>query len=194
MHKIAEASLPDAMKFAFDNFIKDKNLDPRGLLAYRPMPKNKEDKDSASWYRDNPTTGIIYLDKHPNAREAWVLVKFERRKDAKLGQHTIAHDNVKITTPEEFKEFFGVDPAPDFDFASDMTIFVRWNKERVTNTNVNRDFDETAPHFFMYTNHRRVNLDRLIKRLYRINDILDTDPNAIVGGVFSIPYSATDIH
>ena len=102
MYKIAEASLPDAMEFVFDNFIKSKELDPRGLLAYRPAPKNKKDKDSASWYRDNPTTGIIYLDKHPNAREAWVLVKFERRKDAKLCQPS------HIQHFQNYRQYFSV--------------------------------------------------------------------------------------
>lgn len=184
--KVEEANLSQAMKFAFDYFVKPH--DPKNILAYRPT--NQKDKE---WLRDNNTTGIIYLKKHPGAKAAWVLVKFEQKTRKKYGRHQVAKQSVKISTPDQFEAFFGVQPAPDFNFAEDMTINVKWDKELVTNQNANRDFDETTPNFYMYTNHLSVNLDRLGKWLYRINQIIETNPNAIIGDQFNIPYSATNL-
>lgn len=184
--KISEANLSQAMKFAFDEFVSPH--DPDGILDYRPVTQ----KDTA-WLRDNTTTGIIFLKKHPNAKQAWVLVKFEQKRTNRVGQHTVFHNNVKVSSPEQFKEFFGVEPGPNFKFEDDMAIYVRWGKEQVANQNVTRDFDETTPNFYMYTNHLSANLDVVIQRLYRINQIIETNPNAIIGNQFNIPYSATNI-
>ena len=134
MFKVSEATLPKAMDYVYENFIKPH--DPEGLLAYRPTGSQS---GLSSWQRDNPTTGIIYLAKHPQAKVAWVLVKFEQNKNKTYGQHVIYNDNVKITSKEQFKEFFGVEPT--IEFPEDMTIYVRWNKEKRTNNNPNRDFD-----------------------------------------------------
>lgn len=186
MVEIAEATLSKAMKFAYDSFIAP--LDTEHLLDYRPVTQQDTD-----WLHDNPATGVIYLKKHPNAKVAWVLVKFEQRKTNVLGQHQVAHSNVKISSPEEFETFFKTKLSPDFEFPNDMTIYVRWDKENVLNKRYNRDFDETTPNFYMYTNHHKANLPTLIKRLYRINDIIDTNPKAIIGNQFNIPDSATKI-
>lgn len=184
--KVSEANLSQAMKFMFDEFIKAKGLDPDGILAYRPVSQKDEE-----WLRDNATNGIIYLDKHPTCKAAWVLVKFEMTTDKKFGQHAKYGNSVKISNKEQFKKFFGVEPTNEW--ADDMVIYVRWDKSIETNKYAYRDFDETTPNFYMYTNHLKTNLDRVIKRLYRINDILDTNPNAIRGNQFVIPYNATDI-
>lgn len=185
MERISEANMSTAMKFAFEYFIAPH--DPDGILDYRPKSQNDP------FLRDNPTTGIIFLKKHPEAKVAWVLTKFEQSTEKKYGQHVISHDNVKISNVEEFKDFFGVAPGPNFVFPDDMTIYVKWNKEKVVNKNANRDFDEYTPNFYMYTNHLKVNLNRLVKRLLRINQIIETNPKAIINGQFNIPYSATDI-
>lgn len=186
MVQISEANISSAMKFAFEEFIKP--LDKEGILDYRP--KNQKDED---WLRDNKASGLIYLKKHPTAKVAWVIVRFESRTDKVYGQHTITKENRKITTPQEFQDFFGVAPGPDFSWPEDLTIYARWDKEKVANKYANRDYDETTPNFYMYTNHLEVNLDKLIKRLYRIDEIINTDPKAIQGNVFNIPYSATNI-
>lgn len=189
--KIEEATMSQAMNFAFDHFIKpilEKN-NAENIIDYRP--KSKANEEDSSWSRDNPTTGLLYLKKHPNAKVAWVLVKFEQRTDKVYGQHAKYGNSVKISNPTEFEEFFGVAPATDW--PADMVIYARWDKTKETNKYAYRDFDETTPNFYMYTNHLHVNLDRVIKRLVRINDIIETDPKAIIGNQFNIPYNATDI-
>lgn len=188
MTRIEEANLSKAMDFTFNHFIEPLlSQEDKETLAYRPVTQ----KDN-EWLRDNPATGIIYLSKHPNAKEAWVLVKFEQRTDKKFGQHAKYGSNIKITNVDEFKNFFGVEPSPDFNW-NDKVIYVRWDKTVETNPYAYRDFDETTPNFYMYTNHRKVNLETLVKRLLRINEIIETDPKAISGNMFNIPYSATNI-
>ena len=183
MFKISEANLSQAMKFTFEEFIENKNLDPDHILAY--SPKSQGDK---KYLRDNPTTGLIYLKKHPNAREAWVLVKFGSR-EATYGQTTIPQTRKTIRTEQEFQDYFGVTPVKGF--TDDTRIMVTSDYQKVTDKNPKRDFDETTPDFYMYTNHLKVNLDKLIKRLYRINDIIEK--TGTIDGLFNIPYSATDI-
>lgn len=189
MVRVEEANLRNAMNFAFEEFIKSKDLDPANILDYRPKGNSDDDK---RWIRDNPTTGIIFLKKHPNAKVAWVLVKFEETTNKVYGQHVTYDTNQKLSTPEQFAEYFGVD-LPNKNWDADTVVYVRSGKQKQINKNANRDFDETTPNFYMYTNHLKTNLDRLIKRLYRINEIIEKNPNAIIGGQFNIPYSATDI-
>lgn len=185
MVKIAESNMSTAMKFAFDRFIAPH--DPDGILDYRP----KSQKDE--FLKDNPTTGFIFLKKHPEAKVAWVLVKFEQMTDKKFGQHVKYGNNIKIANKNQFKDFFGVGPSPNFNWSDDMVMYVRWNKKLEPNKRPNRDFDEYTPNFYMYTNHSKVNLDKLVTRLLRINEIIETNPNAIIGNQFNIPYSATNI-
>lgn len=180
MIQISEANLSKAMGFTFETFIEPK--DPEHILDYRPVNQ----KDS-SWLRDNPTTGIIYLKKHPNAKEAWILVKFERR-EAEYGTSVVPQQRKTIRTEQEFEDFFGV--APKQNFADDMVIQVSWDKQKVTNKNAKRDFDETTPNFYRYGNHLAVSLDKAIKGMYRINEIIETTGS--VGNLFKIPYSATN--
>lgn len=186
MVRIEEANLSQAMKFAFEYFIQP--LDTKGILSYRPVTQKDEE-----YLRDNPTNGIIFLKKHPNAKVAWVIVKFEQRKDKKFGQHAKFNHNIKISNKEQFKEFFGVEPSESFEWPEDMVIYARWDKTLETNKYAYRDFDETTPNFYMYTNHIKTNLNVVVKRLYRINEIIETNPDAIKGDQFNIPYSATNI-
>lgn len=191
MVKVEEATMSQAMSFAFEEFIQP-ILEKNGasdVIDYRP--KSKANEEDSSWSQDNPTTGLLYLKKHPNAKVAWVLVKFEQRTDKKFGQHAKYDNSVKINSPEKFKEFFGVEPANEW--PTDMVVYARWNKKLETNKYAYRDFDETTPNFYMYTNHIRTNLDVVIKRLMRINEIIETNPKAIIGNQFNIPYSATNI-
>lgn len=185
MVEIAEANMSNAMKFVFEKFIVPH--DPDGILDYRP--KSQQDE----FLKDNPTTGFIFLKKHPEAKAAWVLVKFEQLTDRRYGQHVKYGNNIKINSVDDFKKFFGTEPGPGFIWSDDMVMYIRWDKSLERNKRANRDFDEYTPNFYMYTNHLKVNLDRLVKRLLRINTIIETDPKAIVGNQFNIPYSATDI-
>lgn len=182
MIKISEANLSQAMKFAFDEFIEPH--DPDKILAYKPF--NQKDKD---WLRNNPTTGIIYLKKHPNVKEAWVLVKFESREKS-FGTTTIPQQRTTIKSIEDFEEFFGVKPTKNF--TNDTVVMVNSDYKATPNKNPKRDFDETTPNFYMYTNHLKVNLDKLVKRLYRIDAII-TASGGTTGNLYKIPYSATDI-
>lgn len=185
--KVSEANLSQAMKFTFERDIAPYDKD--GILSFAPKTQSKD-----GWLRDNPTTGIIYLKKHPNLREAWVMVKFERQDDVK-GTSVVSKSKAKISNEKEFEEFFGTKPGPDFVFPDDMTIYVRWDKETIVNKNFNRDFDETSPTYYMFTNNARVNKDKLIQRLYRINDIVEEgeEGKAIINGQFNIPYPATNV-
>lgn len=185
-YKVSEANLPTAMKFVFDYFISP--LDNKHLLGYRPTHDDRQ-----RWERDNPTTGVIYLKKFPQLKAAWVLVKFEQTQDKVYGQHQVAQDKVTIRNVQEFQNFFGVTPSASFNWTPDMTMYVRWNKQNVVNPYPYRDFDETTPNFYMYVNHLKVNLDKVIQRLYRMNEILEKDPNAIKGDMFNLPYNLTNI-
>ena len=69
-----------------------------------------------------------------------------------------------------------------------MVMYVRWDKKLEVNKRPNRDFDEYTPNFYMYTNHSKVNLDKLVTRWLRINEIIETNPKAIIGNQFNIPY------
>lgn len=180
-YRISEANLSNAMKFVFEHWIRPR--DSEGILDY--APKSQSNK---SYLRDNPTTGMIYLKKHPQAKQAWVLVKFEHREKTFVQQNR-AQQHITIRTPQEFEDFFGV--APVQNFTDDMYITAYWDKQKVTNANPTRDFDETTPNFYMYVNHLNVNVDKLVKRLYRINDIIET--LGTEGGLFNIPYSPTNI-
>lgn len=180
--RIEEANLAAAMDFAFNYFIKP--LDKRDLLDYRPQKTNSNNE----WQRDNPTTGVIYLKKHPNAKEAWVLVKFEQREQTS-NIRKIPQQHKTIKTITEFKDFFGVEPNQNF-IEGDTQVLVKWQKEEKV-TRPRRDFDETTPNFYMYTNHLKTNLSTVIQRLYRINDIIDTTGST--GDLFNIPYKLTDI-
>lgn len=190
MVQVQEANLSQAMNYVYDTFIKP--LDTKGILAYRPITQGKSQPDK-QWLYDNPTTGVLYLKKHPNAKVAWVLVKFEHKTFKEYGMSSRAQNKIKITNLQEFKDFFGVSPGPDFKFTDDMAVYVRWDREQTRNTNPKRNFDETTPNFYMYTNHLKINLDKVIQRLYRINDIINKEPNAVIGNQFNIPYSATNI-
>lgn len=183
MVKISEANLSSAMKYVWENFIEP--LDTQHLLAYRPTSQKE-----TAWLRDNPATGIIYLDKHPNAKEAWILVKFEWTKVKTYGMQNIPQKRKTIRNIVEFEDFFGTTPGPNFDFPDDMLIQVSWDKEPVRNKNPYRDFDETAPNFYRYGNHLQVSLDKAIQGMYRINEIIETVGS--VGNLFKIPYSATN--
>lgn len=185
MVRVEEANISSAMGYVFDEIIKP--LDPEGLLDYSPKTQK------SSWLRDNPTTGVIFLKKHPNAKVAWVLCKFEQKTDLKYGTHSVAQNKQKITSPQEFEDFFGVKLPADFNFADDMQINVSWDRQTLVNKNYNRDFDEYAYNFYMYSNHSKTNLKQLMQRLYRINEIIEKDPKAIIGNMFNIPYSATNI-
>lgn len=139
--------------------------------------------------RDNPTTGLIYLNKHPNVREAWVLVKFLSR-EATYGQTSVPQDRTTIRTVQEFENFFGVKPIKGF--TSDTVVLVNSNYQKQTNLNPKRDFDETTPDFYMYTNHSKVNIDKLVKRLYRINDIIES-LGGDEDGLYNFPLGPTNI-
>lgn len=180
MIKISEANLSQAMDFTFKRLIEPK--DPDGILDYRPT-----NQGDTPWLRDNPSTGVIFLKKHPNAKAAWILVKFEPR-EATYGEQNIAQQKITIRTPQEFEDFFGVAPAKNF--ADDMVITARWDKQKVKNKNPKRDFDETTPNFYRYGNHLSVSLNKAIKGLYRINDIIEASGS--MGNLFNIPYSATN--
>lgn len=190
MVRVEEANMPSAMKFVFEEIIEplltQNNME--GKVDYRPKNSSKDD----SWNRDNPTTGVLYLSDYPSCKQAWVLVKFEQRTDKKFGQHAKYDHNTKISNKEQFKEFFGTEPSSDFEWPEDMVIYARWDKRLETNKYAYRDFDETTPNFYMYTNHLKSNLDVVIKRLKRIQEILETNPKAIQGNQFVIPYSATN--
>lgn len=186
--QISEANVIQAMKSVYQDII---NLYPNAKEFLDYTPKDKESGEA--WLRDNKVAGLLYLKKHKLVKEAWVIVRFESHKNKVFGQHTVFNNNKKITSPEEFKEFFGVAPSADFDFTSDMTIYVRWDKEQKQNKYANRDLDETAPNFYMYTNHRSVNLESLMQRLERINELVDKDPSIIKNGVFNIPIKYTNI-
>ena len=179
MIKISEANLSNAMKFVFDTWIKPKDKDD--ILDYRPV--NQSDN---SWLRDNPTTGVIYLKKHPNAKEAWLLVKFESREE-EYGTSTVPQQRKTIRSKEEFQDFFGVSPQY---WEDDMLVQVSWDKQKIRNKNAKRDFDETTPNFYRYGNHLAVSLDKAIQGMYRINEIIETVGS--VGNLFKIPYSATN--
>lgn len=185
--RIEEANLATAMDFAFNHFVKP--LDKRDLLDYRPRKIDPESKDiETAWQRDNPTTGVIYLKKHPNAKTAWVLVKFEQREETRSIRN-VPQQHKTIKTVNEFRDFFGVTPNQNF-IEGDTQVLVQWQKEeRVTRPR--RDFDETTPNFYMYTNHLKTNLNTLIQRLYRINDYIDTTGSE--SDLFNIPYYLTDI-
>lgn len=184
--RVAEANLTTAMKFVFDEFIAP--LDTENRLDYRPKTKDDE-----AWLRDNKASGLIFLKKHKTLKEAWVIVRFESRTTNKFGRHAKYDNNIKITTPQEFEEYFGVLPGADFNWANDLTVYVKSGKRIEDNKFAYRDFDETSPNFYMYTNHIKVNLDKLVKRLYRLEEIVETNPKAIVGNVFNIPKTITDI-
>lgn len=181
MVRVEEANLSQAMEFTFKRLIEPK--DPDGILDYRPV--NQKDK---TWLTDNPSTGIIYLKKHPNAKEAWVLVKFER-SEPEYGTTVVPQQRKTLRTPQEFETFFGV--APSQGWNKDTVVQVSWDKQEQVNKRTSTNFDETAPNFYMYTNHLQINLDKVIKRLYRINEIIET--TGTVGSLFKIPYSATNV-
>lgn len=185
MYRVSEANLSSAMKYVYENYIEP--LDKNHILSY--YPKSQKNKD---WLYDNPTTGLIYLNKHPSCKEAWVIVKFEYNTDKTYGLTTKSNNRQKITTPQELANFFGCS-LPTQNFYDDTTVTVTWNKEKIRNEHANRDFDESAPNFYMYTNNLKVNLDKLVQRLYRINTLLDVDPNIIKNSMFSIPYTNTNI-
>lgn len=187
MVKIAEATLSEAMQYTFDNFVKP--LDKRELLGYMPISQN-----DTAWLRDNKTTGVIFLKDYPSLKESWILVKFEQRTDSTYGKHTIAGNRVKITNLSEFQDFFGVLPGPNFDFTSDMTVTVTWDKQSIRNKYPNTNFDETTPNFYMYVSHRKVTIDKLVNKLYKIYDYIQEQPDkAIIGNQFNVPISLIDI-
>lgn len=179
MVQISEANLSNAMKFAFNRFIEP--LDTEHLLAYRPLNQSED------WIKDNPTTGVVYLKKHPNAKEAWLLVKFEMT-EPEYGTSTVPQQRKTIRTKEEFIQFFDCS-EPKF-WVEDIVIMVSWDKQKVTNKNPKRDFDETTPNFYRYGNHLSVSLDKAVKGMYRINEIIEKTGS--VGNLFKIPYSYTN--
>lgn len=181
MVRIEEANLSNAMKFVFDRWIAPR--DTEQILSY--MPKTQRDK---TYLQDNPTTGMIYLSKHPQVKEAWVLVKFER-SEPEYGTTVVPQQRLTIRTPQEFKNFFGVEPTNGWE--KDTIVQVSWNKQQQINKRTSTNFDESAPNFYMYSNNTKVNLDKLINRLYKINEIVETTGS--IGNLYKIPYSATNV-
>lgn len=181
--KISEANLSSAMKFVFDDMIKplvERAGYNSDFLAYSPTSQ----KDT-NWLKDNPATGKIYLRKHPNVKEAWVLVKFEMTsKNDDLISTNVATEHKTVHNKEEFKELFGV--TPEF-YPEDMVVTAKWNKQQSTRKRP-RDFQETAPIFFMYVNHRKASLEKVIDRLYKINRIIE-ESGGTTGNLYKLPYN-----
>lgn len=182
--KIAESSLPQAMKFVYDTFIPDEYKD---IIDYRP--KNSKDTE---YLRDRKVTGLLYLKKFPLAKQAWSLVEFDenfardedgtiRKETAKYGKHAIYKNNVVLRTKEEFEKYFNVS-LTNYNWQPDTVVYVRSDKQIEDNKFPNRDLQESAPYFYMYIDHSQVNLDVMLQRMYRMNEILENNPNAFHSG------------
>lgn len=178
-YKVSEANLSSAMKFVFDTMIKplEEKYSVKDFLAYSPTSQ----KDT-NWLKDNPATGKIYIKKHPNVKEGWVLVKFEMTtKNADLIGTTAPTEFATVHNIEEFEKLFGV--TPKF-YPEDMLVTAKWNKQQSTRKRP-RDFQETAPIFFMYVNHRKASIEKVVDRLYKLYRMIE-ESGGTVGNLYKL--------
>lgn len=161
-----------------------------------PALGNAKDKisfdNSSAWWKDNPTTGKLYLTDFPQVKEAWVLVKFLENKTFNYGKQNVRQQHKTLRSVEDFEGFFGVKPTQNF--ADDMIIVCSWGKQLQQNKNTRDRYQAgNGYNFYMYVTHTQCGFPEMINRLLRIDKACHAKGITSSDDLYQIPYSLTGL-